>query len=186
MLFHFSLATDYATLNPLRPGHHHRRARGATRAMTATPLFKEEHELFRTTVRRFVEQEVAPHHARWEKQGVVDREVWRKAGDTGLLLTNIPEQYGGGGGDFLTSVILIEEMMRHVYSGPGFRLHSDIVAPYLLNHASEDLKHAWLPRMAKGEIIGALAMTEPGAGSDAQSIRTTAIRDGNHYVVNGQ
>ena len=154
--------------------------------MTATPLFKEEHELLRATVRRFVAQEIAPHHARWEKQGVVDREVWRKAGDAGLLLTNIPEEYGGGGGDFLTSVILIEEMMRHVYSGPGFRLHSDIVAPYLVNHASEDLKRAWLPRMAKGEIIGALAMTEPEAGSDVQNIRTTAIRDGNHYVVNGQ
>jgi acyl-CoA dehydrogenase len=149
-------------------------------------LYSEEHELFRATVRRFVAEEIAPHHARWEKQGVVDREVWRKAGAAGLLLTNIPEEFGGGGADFLTSAIMIEEMMRHVFTGPGFRLHSDIAAPYILNFGSEDLKRAWLPRMAKGEVIAALAMTEPGAGSDVQGIRTTAIRDGNHYVINGQ
>jgi alkylation response protein AidB-like acyl-CoA dehydrogenase len=154
--------------------------------MTATDLFQEEHALFRATVRRFVEEEIAPHHARWEEQGVVDRAAWRKAGELGLLLTNIPREYGGGGADFLTSVIMIEEMMRHVYSGPGFRLHSDIVAPYILHHASEDLKRAWLPRMATGEIISAIAMTEPGAGSDLQAIRTTATKDGNHFVIRGQ
>jgi long-chain-acyl-CoA dehydrogenase len=154
--------------------------------MTTDPLFTEEHELFRKTVRHFVETEVAPHHKRWEEAGVVDRELWHKAGAAGLLLTNIPAEYGGGGGDFVTSAILIEEMMRNVYSGPGFRLHSDIVAPYILHHASEDLKRAWLPRMARGEIIGALAMTEPGTGSDVQGIRTTAVRDGNHFVINGQ
>ncbi len=142
-----------------------------------TGLYQEEHELFRQTVRRFVETEVVPHHARWEAQGVVDRDVWRKAGDLGLLLTNIPQQYGGGGADFLTSVIMIEEMMRHVCSGPGFRLHSDIAAPYLLHHASEDLKRAWLPRMASGEIISAIAMTEPGTGSDLQAVRTTATKE---------
>ncbi len=151
-----------------------------------TGLYQEEHELFRQTVRRFVETEVVPHHARWEEQGVVDRDVWRKAGDLGLLLTNIPQQYGGGGADFLTSVIMIEEMMRHVCSGPGFRLHSDIAAPYLLHHASEDLKRAWLPRMASGEIISAIAMTEPGTGSDLQAVRTTATKDGNHFVIKGQ
>ena len=150
------------------------------------PLFREEHALFRETARRFVESEVAPHHARWEQQGVVDREVWHKAGEAGLLLTNIPEEYGGGGGDFLTSVVMIEEMMRHVYSGPGFRLHSDIVAPYILHYGSEDLKRAWLPRMARGEVVTAIAMTEPGTGSDLQGVRTTAVRDGNHYVINGQ
>lgn len=154
--------------------------------MTADDLYREEHALFRATVRRFIADEIAPHHARWEKQGVVDRAVWRKAGAAGLLLTTVPEEYGGAGADFLTSAIMIEEMMRHVYSGPGFRLHSDIVAPYILNHASEDLKRAWLPRMATGEIITAIAMTEPGAGSDLQGIQTTAIRDGNHYVINGQ
>ena len=151
-----------------------------------TGLYQEEHELFRRTVRRFVETEVVPHHARWEAQGVVDRDVWRKAGDLGLLLTNIPREYGGGGADFLTSVIMIEEMMRHVCSGPGFRLHSDIAAPYLLHHASEDLKRAWLPRMATGEIISAIAMTEPGTGSDLQAVRTTAVKDGNHFVIKGQ
>ena len=150
------------------------------------PLFREEHTLFRETARRFVEAEVAPHHARWEQQGVVDRELWRKAGEAGLLLTAIPEEYGGGGADFLTSVVMIEEMMRHVYSGPGFRLHSDIVAPYILHYGSEDLKRAWLPRMARGEVVTAIAMTEPGTGSDLQGVRTTAVRDGNHYVVNGQ
>ncbi|MEQ8814701.1 MAG: acyl-CoA dehydrogenase family protein [Thalassobaculum sp.] len=150
------------------------------------PLFREEHALFRETARRFVEAEVAPHHARWEQQGVVDRELWRKAGEAGLLLTAIPEEYGGGGADFLTSVVMIEEMMRHVYSGPGFRLHSDIVAPYILHYGSEDLKRAWLPRMARGEVVTAIAMTEPGTGSDLQGVRTSAVRDGNHYVVNGQ
>jgi alkylation response protein AidB-like acyl-CoA dehydrogenase len=154
--------------------------------MTATGLYQEEHALFRATVRRFVETEVAPHHARWEEQGVVDRAVWHKAGALGLLLTNVPREYGGGGADFLTSAIMIEEMMRHVYSGPGFRLHSDIVAPYILHHASEDLKRAWLPRMATGEVIGAIAMTEPGTGSDLQAIRTTATKDGNHFVIKGQ
>jgi acyl-CoA dehydrogenase len=150
------------------------------------PLFREEHALFRETARRFVEAEVAPHHARWEQQGVVDREVWRKAGESGLLLTNIPEDYGGGGADFLTSVIMIEEMMRHVYSGPGFRLHSDIVAPYILHYGSEDQKREWLPRMARGEVVTAIAMTEPGTGSDLQGVRTSAVKDGNHYVINGQ
>lgn len=150
------------------------------------PLFSEEHALFRESVRRFVAAEVAPHHARWEQQGVVDRDVWRKAGDAGLLLTNIPEAYGGGGAGFLTSVVMIEELMRHVYSGPGFRLHSDIVAPYILHYGSEDLKCRWLPRMARGEVITAIAMTEPGTGSDLQGVRTSAVRDGNHYVINGQ
>ncbi len=152
----------------------------------AESLFREEHALFRETARRFVEAEVAPHHARWEQQGVVDRELWRKAGAAGLLLTAIPEEYGGGGADFLTSVVMIEELMRHVYSGPGFRLHSDIVAPYILRYGSDDLKRAWLPRMARGETVTAIAMTEPGTGSDLQGVRTTAVRHGNHYIINGQ
>jgi acyl-CoA dehydrogenase len=148
--------------------------------------YTDEHRLFRASVRRFVEREVAPHHAQWEKDGVVSRQVWRKAGDAGLLLTTMPVDYGGGGADFLTSAIMIEEMARGVYSGPGFRLHSDIVAPYLLNHGSEEMKRTWLPRMARGEAISAIAMTEPGTGSDLQAIRTSAIRDGGDYVVNGQ
>jgi acyl-CoA dehydrogenase len=148
--------------------------------------YTEEHHLFRASVRRFVEREVAPHHAQWEKDGVVSREVWLKAGAAGLLLTNMPVEHGGGGADFLTSAIMIEEMARGVYSGPGFRLHSDIVAPYILNHGSEEMKRTWLPRMARGEAISAIAMTEPGTGSDLQAIRTTAIPDGGDYVVNGQ
>ncbi len=148
--------------------------------------FTEEHQAFRVAVQRFVAREIAPHHARWEAEGIVPREAWKKAGEAGLLLTNTPEAYGGGGADFLTSVIMIEEFMRHVYSGPGFRLHSDIVAPYILHFGSEAQKKELLPRMARGEIITAIAMTEPDAGSDLQAIRTTAVRDGDHYVINGQ
>ncbi|EJW11043.1 Butyryl-CoA dehydrogenase [Rhodovulum sp. PH10] len=148
--------------------------------------YSEEHAQFRDTVRRFVEREVAPHHARWESEGAVDRDLWRKAGDAGLLLTNIPADYGGGDGDFLTSVIMIEEFMRGVFSGPGFRLHSDIVAPYILHLGTEEQKRSILPRMASGETIGAVAMTEPGAGSDLASIRTIARREGNELVVSGQ
>ncbi len=148
--------------------------------------WQPEHEQFRETARRFVEREIAPYHAQWEKDGVVSRDAWRKAGETGLLLTAIPEEYGGGGADFLTSVIMVEEMQRGMYSGPGFRLHSDIVAPYILHHGAEAQKRAWLPKMATGEVITAIAMTEPGAGSDLQGIRTSARRDGDHFVINGQ
>lgn len=148
--------------------------------------YTHEHVQFRESVRRFVEKEIAPHHARWEKEGVIDRETWRKAGETGLLLTNIPAEYGGGDADFLTSVIMIEEMMRHVFSGPGFRLHSDIVAPYILHLGTEEQKQRLLPAMARGDIVTAIAMTEPGAGSDLQSIRTFARREGDEFVISGQ
>lgn len=148
--------------------------------------YTHEHVQFRESVRRFVEKDIAPHHARWEKEGVIDRETWRKAGETGLLLTNIPAEYGGGDADFLTSVIMIEEMMRHVFSGPGFRLHSDIVAPYILHLGTEEQKQRLLPAMARGDIVTAIAMTEPGAGSDLQSIRTFARREGDEFVISGQ
>lgn len=149
-------------------------------------VFKEEHEIFRKSVRAFIEREIAPYHDQWEKDGAVSREVWRKAGDAGLLLTGIPEEYGGGGSDFLMSAVVIEELARGLYSGPGFRLHSDIVAPYILHYGSEEQKRTWLPRMAKGEVVTAIAMTEPGTGSDLQGIRTTAIAKGNELVINGQ
>ena len=149
-------------------------------------LYKEEHELFRKTVQAFIDREIAPNYERWEKDGQVSREVWRKAGAEGLLMTDIPEEYGGGGADFLASAVLIEEMARGVYTAPGIRLHSDIVAPYILHYGSEEQKRTWLPKMAKGEIITAIAMTEPGTGSDLQGIRTTALRHGNELVVNGQ
>jgi len=149
-------------------------------------VFTEEHEAFRDTVRRFMEREVAPNHGQWEKDGKVPREVWAKAGETGLLLPAIPDEYGGGGGTFLHSAIVMEEVSRIGATGIGFPLHSDIVAPYILHYGSEDLKRTWLPRMAKGETITAIAMTEPGTGSDLQGVRTTAVPDGNHLVVNGQ
>ncbi len=149
-------------------------------------VFKEEHEAFRKTVAAFIEREIAPNYDRWEKDGQVSREVWQKAGAAGLLMTDIPEEYGGGGADFLFSAVMIEEMSKRVFAAPGFRLHSDIVAPYITNYGTEEQKRAWLPRMAKGEVITAIAMTEPGTGSDLQAIRTTALRKGNELVVNGQ
>ncbi|WP_072387201.1 acyl-CoA dehydrogenase family protein [Hyphomicrobium sp. CS1BSMeth3] len=149
-------------------------------------VFGEEHEMFRATVKDFIEREIAPHHDKWEKDGIVPRELWRKAGEAGLLLTGIPEEYGGAGANFLMSAILIEEMSKGLYSGPGFRLHSDIVAPYILHYGSEEQKRSLLPRMARGEIVTAIAMTEPGTGSDLQGIRTTAVRQGNELIVNGQ
>ncbi|TSA00562.1 MAG: acyl-CoA dehydrogenase [Rhodocyclaceae bacterium] len=152
-------------------------------------LFEEEHEAFRDTVRRFMEQEVAPHHARWEEQSHVDREVWTKAGDAGFLCATMPEEYGGVGVDKRFSVILMEEGARINATGLGWGLHSEIVAPYLLHYGSEALKKRYLPKMASGEMIAAIAMTEPAAGSDLQGVRTTAqlvkSGDGDHYIVNG-
>src|SRR5215510_6878777 len=152
----------------------------------STTIYKHEHELFRKTVNGFIDREIAPHYEQWEQQGQVSREVWRKAGAAGLLLTDTPEAYGGGGGDFLYSAVMIEEMAKRVFTAPGFRLHSDIVAPYILNYGSEEQKRTWLPKMAQGEVITAIAMTEPGTGSDLQGVRTTALRQGNELVVNGQ
>lgn len=153
--------------------------------MIPRTLFGDDHQLFRDTVRRFMETEVAPHHARWDEQGFVDRDLWRKAGAAGLLCPSMPEQYGGSGVDILFSVILMEEQFRIGALGPGFGLHSEIVAPYLLHHGSEYLKSMYLPRLATGEMIGAIAMTEPGAGSDLQGIKTSALREGEHYILNG-
>ncbi|HET9821557.1 MAG TPA: acyl-CoA dehydrogenase family protein [Burkholderiaceae bacterium] len=154
--------------------------------MLQRPLFTAEHDLFREQVRRFIEREVVPHHARWEAEGIVPRSVWRAAGEAGLLCPAIPEAYGGGGGSRLHSAVLIEEVARAGVSGIGFGLHSDIVAPYILAYGSEEQKRRWLPPMARGEVIGAIAMTEPGAGSDLQAVRATALRDGEELVINGQ
>jgi len=164
--------------------HTHHNTQGSRRL--ARTIFKDEHELFRKTVSAFIDREIAPHYERWEKEGQVSREVWRKAGEAGLLLSDIPPEYGGAGADFLYSAVMIEEMAKRVYAAPGFRLHSDIVAPYIFNYGTEEQKRTWLPRMAKGEVISAIAMTEPGTGSDLQAIRTTALRKGNELVVNGQ
>jgi len=149
--------------------------------------FAAEHEEFQRTARRFINNEVLPHHAQWEEQGFVSRDLWRKAGQAGLLLTNISDEYGGGGGDFLFTVIMLEEIARSLASGiTGFTTHSDIVAPYLVNFGTEEQKQASLPGMATGELVGAVAMTEPGAGSDLKAIRTTAQRTDHGYLINGQ
>jgi alkylation response protein AidB-like acyl-CoA dehydrogenase len=149
-------------------------------------LFDAEHEGFRDTVRRFIEEHVTPHHADWEKAGQVPRSLWRKAGELGLLCCNVPQEHGGVGGDFLHSAILIEEMARAGATGPTFYLHSDIVAPYLVDFGTPEQKAQWLPRMASGEVVVALGMSEPSGGSDVQSIRTQALREGDEYVINGQ
>jgi acyl-CoA dehydrogenase len=153
--------------------------------MIARELFRDEHDLYRQTARRFLEQEVAPHHDRWEEQGYVDRAVWLKAGALGLLCPTMPEAYGGSGVDRLYSVVLMEEIARVNATGLGFGLHSEIVAPYLLHYGTEAQKLHYLPAMARGEIIGAIAMTEPAAGSDLQGVRTSASDQGDYYVVNG-
>ena len=154
--------------------------------MIPRKLFSEEHEMFRASVRRFVAEELAPHHATWEEAGVVPRETWRKAGKAGLLCANIPTEYGGMGGDFLFSAIVMEEMSNAGTTGPNFSLHSDIVAPYILRYGTEEQKRRWLPGMATGEHLACVGMTEPSAGSDLQNIKTTARRDGGDYVINGQ
>jgi len=154
--------------------------------MIPRKLFNSDHDLFRDTVRRFIEEHVTPFHAQWEKDGQVPKDLWIKAGQLGLLCCNVPEEFGGMGGDFLHSTILIEEMARAGTTGPTFYLHSDIVAPYLVDFGTEEQKQKWLPKMATGEVIGALGMSEPSGGSDVQNIRTQAIRDGDSYVINGQ
>ncbi len=157
--------------------------------MIERTLFSAEHEAFRDGFRRFAEKEIAPFHAEWEEQGYVDRAVWRKAGANGYLCMTMPEDYGGAGADKLYSVVQIEELSRGSYSGIGFGLHSEIVAPYLLHYGSEAQKRHYLPRLASGEIIGAIAMSEPAAGSDLQGIKTTALRrrdaQGEYFLLNG-
>ncbi|WP_119421869.1 acyl-CoA dehydrogenase family protein [Desertibaculum subflavum] len=149
-------------------------------------IFKAEHDEFRSHVRRFYEREITPHREEWEAAGQISREAWAKAGEAGFLCATMPEEYGGAGVDRLYSAVLIEEQARTFNSGPGFSLHSDIVAPYILNYGTEAQKQKYLPRMAKGEIIGCIAMTEPGAGSDLQGVKTTAIKQGDHFLINGQ
>jgi acyl-CoA dehydrogenase len=149
-------------------------------------LFNSDHEIFRDSVRRFVQTELVPHHGEWEIAKRVPREVWRKAGDAGLLCCNIPPEYGGAGADWLYNVIVIEELARAGITGPGFAVHSEMVAPYVLAWGSEELKKEWLPKMVEGSAIGAIAMTEPGAGSDLKALRTRAERRGDDYLINGQ
>ena len=154
--------------------------------MIERTLFNADHEAFRDSFRRFVGKEIAPHHALWEEQGYVDRAVWNKAGANGFLCATLPEQYGGSGADKLYSVVQMEELARGGFTGVGFGLHNEIVAPYILHYGTEDQKKRWLTKLASGEMVGAIAMSEPAAGSDLQGIRSTALRqaDGS-YLLNG-
>jgi alkylation response protein AidB-like acyl-CoA dehydrogenase len=150
-------------------------------------VFDREHEMFRETVRRFVEKEISPQHGAWEEAGVVPRQLWRKAGEMGFLGMMVPEEYGGGGvDDYRYNAILLEELAYAGATGPGIAVHNDILIPYILHYATEEQKQRWLPKMCSGECITAIGMTEPGTGSDLAGVRTTAIRQGDHYVVNGQ
>ncbi len=149
-------------------------------------IFDADHEAFRQSVRGFLEREVVPHHAQWEKDGIVPREIWAKAGEQGLLCFDVDEEYGGAGvSDFRYNVIVAEEITRIGASGLGFPVHTDIIVPYLTSLATDEQKRRWLPGCVTGETITAIAMTEPGAGSDLQGIRTTAVDKGDHYVLNG-
>ncbi len=154
--------------------------------MIERTLFSSDHEAFRDSFRKFVEKEITPFHADWEDQGYVAREVWNKAGDNGFLCMTMPEEYGGSGADKLYSVIQMEEVARAGVTGIGFSLHSEIVAPYILHYGTNEQKAKYLPKLASGEMVGAIAMSEPAAGSDLQGIKATAIAqaDGS-YVLNG-
>jgi len=150
-------------------------------------LYEPVHGEFRALCREFLAREAVPHHADWEKAGIVDREVWRKAGAAGLLGLDVDEEFGGGGQrDFRFNAVLVEEVVRAGCSGLGFGLHNDVVAPYLTDLTTDEQRKRWLPGFCRGDIITAIAMSEPGAGSDLAGVRTSAVRDGDQYVLNGQ
>ena len=148
-------------------------------------VYREDHEMYRETVRRFLEKECLPRQAAWDKAGMVDRETWLKAGREGLLCASLPEQYGGADADFGFAAVFNEEVARSGVSGLGLGLHSDIIAPYIFRVGNEEQKRRWLPGCVSGETILAIAMSEPGTGSDLKAVRTTAVRDGDEYVING-
>ncbi|MBL4618885.1 MAG: acyl-CoA dehydrogenase family protein [Marinicaulis sp.] len=154
---------------------------------TATPSWKtDELELFEGEVGKFFTRELAPHVEKWRDQGCVDRSAWNKAGKAGLLCMSMPEEYGGAGGNFAHEQIFMEQQAKAGIEGFGAALHNCIVAPYILHYGTEEQKKRWLPRMASGELVGAIAMSEPGTGSDLQAVRSTALKKGNQYVINGQ
>jgi len=154
--------------------------------MIERTLFSADHEAFRDSFRRFMDKEIAPFHEAWEEQGYVAREVWNKAGANGFLCMSLPEEYGGSGADLLYSVIQFEELWARGFTGIGYGLHSEIVAPYILRYGTDAQKKHYLPKLASGEMIGAIAMSEPAAGSDLQAVRSTALKqpDGS-YLLNG-
>ncbi|HUS20832.1 MAG TPA: acyl-CoA dehydrogenase family protein [Aeromicrobium sp.] len=149
-------------------------------------LFETEHEDFRRSVRTFMEKEVQPNNEKWDAEGIVPRELWLKAGEAGLLCFDVPEEFGGPGvDDFRYNVVVTEEQCRVGANGPGFSVHTDIIVPYLIKLGTEEQKRRWLPGCVTGEIITAIAMTEPGAGSDLQGVRTSAVDKGDHFLLNG-
>ncbi|MGD8831206.1 MAG: acyl-CoA dehydrogenase family protein, partial [Pseudomonadales bacterium] len=147
-----------------------------------SPWLDDELNILRDAAGRFFDQEFVPENERWLREGRVDRQAWLKAGAAGLLCAEIPTAYGGGGGDYRHETVIMEEFLRRGLTGFGNQVHSAIVAPYIHHYGDEAQRQRWLPGMASGELIGAIAMTEPGTGSDLQSVRTTAIRDGDEYV----
>ena len=153
--------------------------------LTNRDIYDEEHHIFRDAVRKFFQAEAAPYAEDWGKAGQVPREFWNKLGENGMLCPQLPEEYGGVGGDYRLNCVINEEQAYNRAGGAAIAVHSDIVAPYLLHYGSDDLKERILPKMATGEMVGAIAMTEPGTGSDLQGMKTTAKLDGNHFVVSG-
>jgi alkylation response protein AidB-like acyl-CoA dehydrogenase len=153
--------------------------------MIPRSIFNSDHEAFRDMVVKFLEKEAVPFHAQWEEDGQIDRALWNKAAEQGMLCPCLPEEFGGVGADYLYSAIVMEEISRLGLTGIGFGLHTDIVAPYIEHYGSAEMQQKYLPKMVSGEMVGAIAMTEPGAGSDLQGVRTTAVRDGDHYIING-
>ena len=149
-------------------------------------IFDESHNMFRESVKRFVKKHVEPYHSEWEKKGIVSRDFWLEAGAAGILCPNVPEEYGGSGADFRYNVIIVEEFMKVGATGPGISVHSDIVTPYILHYGTESQKSSWLPGMCEGRLVGAIAMTEPGTGSDLQSVKTSAKITDDEIILNGQ
>ena len=149
-------------------------------------IFDESHNMFRESVKRFVKKHVEPYHSEWEKKGIVSRDFWLEAGAAGILCPNVPEEYGGSGADFRYNVIIVEEFMKVGATGPGISVHSDIVTPYILQYGTESQKSSWLPGMCEGRLVGAIAMTEPGTGSDLQSVKTSAKITDDEIILNGQ
>ena len=150
-----------------------------------SPWLNDELLLLQDSVRKFFAAEFVPHNQRWCEQGKIDRDAWNKAGEMGLLCASIPEQYGGGGGSFTHDTVIFDEQSRAGINSFGNRVHSGIVAPYIYQYGSETQKQIWLPKMASGELVGAIAMTEPGTGSDLQAVKTSARREDDDYIING-
>ncbi|MEQ8203789.1 MAG: acyl-CoA dehydrogenase family protein, partial [Smithellaceae bacterium] len=148
--------------------------------------YKEEHRIFRDAFRKFLEKEIIPHVDEWEQNGIVPRWAWKKMGENGFLCTSVPPEYGGLGADFLYSAILIEEMGYANFQGLSARIHSDIAVPYIVQFATEEQKKKYLPPCIGGDMLTAIAITEPAAGSDVAGIRTTAVDDGSSFILNGQ